>query len=168
MEAWTWAAERICVECGKETEKGTGLRRYCSASCERAHRANRPSAVPCQSCGKEIDLSRRANGRLPRSDVAYCRDCRNTPAALRFKKYGITASDFERMATSGCAICTRKDRPLHVDHDHACCPTTFTCGACVRGLLCGPCNRAIGLLGDSPSVAASATTYLERVSSDRH
>ncbi len=45
----------------------------------------------------------------------------------------------------GCAICGRRpsDRPLYVDHDHSCCSGPDTCGFCVRGLLCHPCNSAM-------------------------
>ena len=63
-----------------------------------------------------------------------------------------------------CAICncaeTRKDsrskkiKDLAVDHDH-------TTGL-VRGLLCGACNTAIGLLRDDPDLTQSATNYLKR------
>jgi hypothetical protein len=88
-------------------------------------------------------------------------DCRSTPPPLRFKKYGITPEQYGRLAAAGCAICKRTDRALHVDHDHRCCPKSHTCGRCVRGLLCGPCNRAIGLLGDDAATLRSATAYLE-------
>jgi Recombination endonuclease VII len=66
-----------------------------------------------------------------------------------------------------CAICRRlpgeaghkADVPLHVDHDHACCPTTReSCGRCVRGLLCNTCNRSLGWL---EHLGASAYAYLE-------
>jgi hypothetical protein len=77
-------------------------------------------------------------------------------------KYGITLADFNRMVAERngrCDVCHRKPKGgkrtgLHVDHDHA--------TGEVRGLLCGPCNRAIGLLGDSPEVLRKALAYLER------
>jgi hypothetical protein len=63
------------------------------------------------------------------------------------KKYLLTLEEFEQMAINGCQICgdKPKDRPLHVDHDHACClPEKITCGKCVRGVVCGKCNMTIG------------------------
>lgn len=72
------------------------------------------------------------------------------------RKYGLRIRDFEtlRMAQLGmCAICRRVewDR-LHVDHDHQ--------TGLVRGLLCGKCNKAIGLLEDDPATVRSAEGYL--------
>jgi hypothetical protein len=43
----------------------------------------------------------------------------------------------------------------HIDHDHE-------TGA-FRGLLCGPCNQAAGLLRDSPERARKLGDYLDRV-----
>lgn len=38
--------------------------------------------------------------------------------------------------------------PLHLDHDHNCCDTSkfnrYSCGNCIRGLLCYSCNLMIG------------------------
>jgi hypothetical protein len=50
-----------------------------------------------------------------------------------------------------CALCTTapEGRRLQVDHDHGCCPcegTRYTCGKCVRGLLCIDCNARLGYL----------------------
>lgn len=50
-----------------------------------------------------------------------------------------------------CAICQR-DCALVIDHDH-------TTGI-VRGLLCSPCNIAIGLFGDSEQNLHNAIGYL--------
>ncbi len=69
--------------------------------------------------------------------------------------YGLTLEQWDAMRSSqggGCAIC-RTTTALGVDHCHA--------SGRVRGLLCGPCNRAIGMLRDDPARARAAAVYLE-------
>lgn len=83
------------------------------------------------------------------------------PCAQRRKwleRYGLTHEQYEerRRAQGGlCAICSRPpadgDR-LHVDHCHA--------STVVRGLLCGSCNRGLGLFGDQPGRLEKAAAYL--------
>jgi hypothetical protein len=76
------------------------------------------------------------------------------------KEYGITAQEYDDIAESQggrCAICgvTSADntgRRLAVDHCHD--------TGLVRGLLCSPCNMAIGLLGDDPIRLSNAIAYL--------
>lgn len=53
-----------------------------------------------------------------------------------------------------CPICTEHIDlfEAHIDHDHD--------SYVVRALLCGPCNKAIGLLKDSSDVALAAAKYL--------
>ena len=73
-------------------------------------------------------------------------------------KFGITLEDYDSMlAQQGgkCAICKSeepKGKRFSVDHNHK--------TGEVRGLLCNPCNVAIGLLKDSPDVLESAKEYL--------
>ncbi len=76
------------------------------------------------------------------------------------KKYGITEDDFNsflRKQGNVCAICKQpenvKDRALAIDHDHK--------TGIIRGLLCGDCNRALGLMQDSPKILRSAAKYIE-------
>lgn len=84
-------------------------------------------------------------------------------------KYKLSLDRYrEILASQGgrCAICgidaptdIRTSR-FHVDHDHACCPGTKSCGKCVRGLLCHACNTALGNFKDSPENLLSALGYL--------
>jgi hypothetical protein len=70
--------------------------------------------------------------------------------------YGLSLQDYEAMvAQQGgvCRICkTKPARPLFVDHSHA--------SGRVRGLLCHPCNAALGFMRDDPVIAAAAAEYL--------
>jgi predicted Fe-S protein YdhL (DUF1289 family) len=71
------------------------------------------------------------------------------------KRFGITQEQYDLLLEKQarkCAIC-QKIRLLVVDHCH-------TTGK-VRGLLCGSCNRAIGLLKDSSESAQRAASYLK-------
>lgn len=84
--------------------------------------------------------------------------------------YGISIQDYDALLLTQnlqCAICG-SDSPgsghiyFCVDHDHACCPGKKSCGACVRGLLCGGCNKALGLFNDDIGRVANAIKYLRR------
>lgn len=85
------------------------------------------------------------------------------------RKYGITSADLEAMvAAQGgmCPICKATEPGgrgnWHVDHDHSCCPTSRTCGKCIRGALCSKCNQALGLFQDDTDRLRVAIAYLDR------
>jgi hypothetical protein len=59
-----------------------------------------------------------------------------------------------------CAICRVVTDDIMIDHDHACCPGRYTCGACVRGILCRHCNLGLGFMKDDPSRLKAALRYL--------
>lgn len=70
-------------------------------------------------------------------------------AATLWNNYRLTPEEYRDLfdAQGGvCALCDSPpgDKPLCVDHDHACCPGTQTCGRCIRGLLCTTCNIWLG------------------------
>lgn len=88
-----------------------------------------------------------------------------------WNNYGLEAWQFIAMqeAQNGvCAICretptlSSRGWPLwNVDHDHSCCPTKGkSCGKCVRGLLCTPCNQGLGMFRDDPARLRNALSYL--------
>jgi hypothetical protein len=78
----------------------------------------------------------------------------------RKRLYGIDTAEFIRMSVAQfnqCAICEinfdpkEKNTKPHVDHDH-------TTGK-VRGILCGPCNTALGRM-ERPNFLKPALGYL--------
>ena len=72
------------------------------------------------------------------------------------RRYALTLDQYHAKQESQdflCAICG-EERPLQIDHDHA--------TQMVRGLLCGQCNKGLGLFRESPEKLASAQSYLVR------
>ena len=71
--------------------------------------------------------------------------------------YGLSWDEYQAiLARQGgvCGMCkTKSKRPLCVDHCHK--------TGMVRGILCSPCNLAIGLCRDSTKITRAATAYLE-------
>ena len=75
----------------------------------------------------------------------------------KLRIYGITKEIFEELVhaqQSKCAICETVPKILCIDHDH----TTKR----IRGLLCAPCNSAIGMLHDNPVLIQRAVAYVEK------
>ena len=58
-----------------------------------------------------------------------------------------------------CWIC-KETKASAIDHDHSCCSGGWSCGNCVRGVLCSNCNTAIGLFKDSEFLLEEAKKYL--------
>lgn len=111
----------------------------------------------CTDCNEEkiiLDFPLNTN-----SSGGYLNRCKRCYAKRNsIAKWGIDVTDYDY-----CVICKRDlvpGREKVVDHDHNCCPGQKTCGSCVRGVLCGPCNRALGLFGDNPATLIQAASYL--------
>lgn len=121
-----------------------------------------PMEAQCQRCGALI-VAHRASRR-------FCESCqidhrkptreRTRPdRSYKVRKVGLTLAEYDAMvlARGGlCDICGKKPveqrGSLCVDHDHE----TNT----IRGLLCSPCNRGLGLLGDTAESVGRAARYL--------
>lgn len=93
----------------------------------------------------------------------WCRTCcneasradnrRNRRSILR---HGLTLEQYDDIFEAqgkACAFCrTTETGTWCIDHDHACCPGQYSCGRCVRGILCKSCN----------TFAMAAERYLDR------
>jgi hypothetical protein len=83
-------------------------------------------------------------------------------ASMRsLSKYGLTEDDYVRMLAEQqdvCAVCGNgpggRVRRLCVDHCHD--------TGKVRGLLCDPCNRILGMIKDSKEHAHSMADYIDK------
>lgn len=133
--------------------------------CYKCREAPRTTGAYCRRCASDYERDRRRDNA---DEINARKRASYDPIARRratLAGYGLTADDEIRLleAQGGvCAIC-RGGRPLHVDHDHACCPRSLrSCGKCVRGLLCSSCNNGLGRFADDPEVLLRAVEYLRR------
>lgn len=167
-----------CARCGQPAKLAShkGNYRTLCAPCQGT--ANKRDA--CITCGEPRGES---------SHPSYCRLCYNAlqrisakklkeanPERIRrrnraqvLRKHHITQESWDKLlAEQGgvCAVC-KTDAPrgrgecFNIDHDHTCCPGPFSCGSCIRGLLCVSCNTAIGHAGDDPARLRAMAGYLE-------
>ena len=113
----------------------------------------------CKQCLREYQRARYAA--LSPEERAARR--KSFPSAAKGKhyqrkyKYGITEAAYRELliAQDGLCIVCLKEGATHLDHDHE----TGT----VRGILCGSCNRAIGLFREDPDALEFAAEYVKGV-----
>ena len=147
-----------CSKCGetkpvsefnKNNKANDGLYSWCQ-TCARAdsnkfYRANREKYLAMQKIWRQKNIEYKR---------AYDRK-HQLRHGLK-SKYGMSLNEYDAMLIRQyrrCAVCGGEMTPPNVDHDHA-------TGA-VRGLLCNPCNQAIGFFRDDPDVMRSAIRYIE-------
>ncbi len=160
---------RVCTVCKQEKSISDFGKHACMSDGVRSN---------CKACGvkavvdhnkKHPELKKVRNERYREKHkekvLAMTREWRkNNPEVVRkhnLKKYfGLTVQDYDDMYIGQggcCAICgthqSRLKLRLAVDHCHD--------TGKIRGLLCGSCNTALGLLKDNPDVLYNAIKYLE-------
>jgi hypothetical protein len=100
---------------------------------------------------------------------------RKRERVFTLRRFNITVEWYEEQFNKQkglCAICKNPEievdrkygtpRVLCVDHDHKCCKGDSSCGKCVRGLLCGACNKALTRVEAIDGWAAKACAYLSK------
>lgn len=107
--------------CGREFTftyvGGSGIRKFCSDECRRAH-FTRPEQARSYGLKSKYGLSDARFDAMLARQGGGCAICHAPPESF--------------------------SKGLYVDHDHACCPGKRSCGECVRGILCVFCNNALG------------------------
>ena len=128
----------------------------------------------CKLCLRERDAKRREDPEFREHKRKVTKEwAKNNPRrvqARNLQKFNLgedPVAAYEEMVLAQlgmCAICGGPPgrRSLSVDHDHSCCDGNFSCGKCVRGLLCANCNHLLGKAKDDPVVLQRAIDYLEK------
>lgn len=132
------------------------------------------SVIICRKCKLEQSIENMVlDKRIKQGHTTICKKCSCKDRCKYYREnkrqkqnydlhrtYGISIDEYDRMSTlqnHRCAICRtlnpggNKSR-FSVDHDH----NTGT----IRGLLCGTCNLAIGLMKDNLAVLEKAAEYI--------
>jgi hypothetical protein len=141
--------EKVCTRC-KTLKSYNGFNRH------KRHSDGRASW--CRECQSEYNESFYKNNEKRFSQLIR-------------RRHGLDPETYNKILLlqgGVCAICKKPPgvRKLAVDHDHSCCPQNFkSCGKCVRGLLCGRCNAALGLTLEEPLILRSMLEYLEKTKS---
>lgn len=124
----------------------------------------------CTRCKEDKDLEDYHRDRSKKDGrKTRCAECENACKRQAYdpkkrknwdliRRYGIDLTEYDAMEARQdglCAICLAEPaETLNVDHCH----DTGT----IRGLLCGGCNVALGLLKEKPETIARAALYVAR------
>lgn len=113
----------------------------------------------CRGCQKEDGKKYRVAKKVADPDYG-----KRKHYQLRFKLSLEAVEEIFASVDFRCESCGdhRDDtynKSLVLDHDHACCPGEYTCGKCIRGVLCTKCNMAFGFLNDSVQRAEQLADY---------
>ena len=145
----------------KDKNNNDGLTNRCQY-CNNARKIiwNRANSEKCKvACQKYV-----SSGKRKAADSAYSKSehGRNSIANKNLKRlYGITLEQKQQLHDSQYGLCAniscgynfKNLGDAHVDHNHD--------TKVVRGLLCGPCNRALGLLKENVQRIVGLAEYTQ-------
>ncbi len=159
----------LCIKCNEEIwkvardlKKSTGFCKKCYLDMRKSKEklVSNNGFKNCNICKQDLPVS---EFRITVNETynSSCKSCHY------LHRYGLTCLQYENILINQnfkCAICKKEETqishingkilPLAVDHNHN--------DGKVRGLLCGKCNKAIGLLKDDISILENAIEYLKR------
>jgi hypothetical protein len=175
----------VCTKCGRRYVylRGTGTGTKQCALCKAASAPKVTqgpyghSHVPCTVCG--IDHLNAMHRAYPVCDP--CWDVFPQPLVRALVKHHASPEFVRRCALDPSCWACQEDVLIKIkvprkgtyrynfalDHDHSCCPGPFSCGQCLRGLLCQRCNTGLGFLQDDLTIILGMAKYVESWASDR-
>ena len=137
--------ENLCSVCGKEPKT------YNSGKCKDCYNEAKRERYKTDNEYRSGVLKKRREYRLSGKKKIV-----DKKSHLKMK-YGLTEAEVSEMFAAqnfACAVCFEQIEKPHIDHCH-------TTGK-VRGLLCGRCNRALGLFRENPTIVQAAVDYLKK------
>jgi len=167
MNKIIYKTKRICKVCGKEFIIKHPPQECCSIKC---------SALAHKKWMKEYSKIYNQSNKAKRSRKKYKQSPEGKKAIKRYNqspkgremqrkwylkhKYGITLEQKNKIyekQNGKCLICKIKmlnKNDIHIDHNHK--------TGKIRGLLCGNCNRGIGLFKENPKILLNAIKYIKK------
>jgi hypothetical protein len=150
-----------CASCQTEQEswqfRGGRAKSKTCRDCEAAH----ADSSWCAGCEQWLDVDRFwRNGKDGKWRSSRCKPCRAAWSHRTSIKALLESLGLDEPECGACGV----KKGLNIDHDHGCCPAAKSCGACVRGWLCHPCNTAEGLLR-TPERARKLAAHMDRMAS---
>lgn len=157
LEGVTTCQVSWCNEPRKFVSSSKGFRSICAkhVHIQQVWKEIEP-IIECDSCHNEYMIKPAIKGRnrFPLCDECYSYK-KFAPSWTTLVRHNITLGYWINLyikQDGKCGRCKQQNKKLQVDHDHSCCPYVFgkgnynqrTCGNCIRGLLCGPCNLLVG------------------------
>lgn len=164
---------RICKHCGCAYEVGSSTGagyRYCSFECK-ASMAEREKVERHKIIGTKCAWCENRSAATQRPEGQYlCAGCLHPFRRVeqRLRSHRVPVAMWQTLLDDPtCSVCHRDiltpvdgKVPLVVDHDHDCCPSSKSCGECVRGFLCGGCNTLLGFAHNDAERLVDAAFYL--------
>ena len=157
----------ICPDCGAKRYRG----KVFPAGSERCIWCEelRVGEKTCSKCGETKPLEDFLKSfKFLAGRATVCKECSNAYQAewrranleksrgyQRKFQIGVTPEEYNAavVLTACCPICKKEwTATPHADHDHR--------TGKFRGVLCGPCNRGLGLFNDDVEALEAAITYL--------
>ncbi len=161
---------KVCIKCGVDQPIGNySLRKEmkdghinsckkCGNAVRRKWRRDNPDRD--RATDRRYSAKHRAKLRLRNAE--WQRKNKEVTWKNSLKRYNISPDEWNDMFIEQggcCAVCgihqSKLKKRLHVDHNHSIGEN--------RGLLCGNCNTAIGLMKDNPKIMRNAIKYLEGI-----